>query len=184
MTRESVLTIHVVLGTLGLLLGPAVLIAGGGLRRAAARGYQLALAGVAVSALVLAATAFSRLWWLIPVAAATEAAALLGLLAWRRRRPGWPTACAHLLGGSYVALVTGVLIASTGSPVFWVLPAVVAQWPIAIAKRRLSAIDASRAQAMIRLADVEVLRRQPPDRAGDGLGWLPYRHGTDHLPRP
>ena len=112
MTRDSMLAIHVVLGTSGLLLGPAVLLLPHGrLRRAAAIGYQYAVAGVAVSALLLAVTAFSRLWWLVPVAAATESAALLGLLAWRRRRPGWPTACAHLLGGSYVALVTGFLIA-------------------------------------------------------------------------
>lgn len=108
MTRDSMLAIHVVLGTSGLLLGPAVLLLPHGrLRRAAAIGYQFVVAGVAVSALLLAVTAFSRLWWLVPVAAATESAALLGLLAWRRRRPGWPTACAHLLGGSYVALVTG-----------------------------------------------------------------------------
>lgn len=133
-----ILAVHIVLGTLGLLLGPAVLVTGGRLRRAAAYGYQLTIAGVAVTATVLALGAFSRLWWLLPIAAATEGAALLGLRAWRRRGPGWPTATAHLLGGSYVALVTGVLIASTGNPVFWILPAIVAQWPIAVAKRSLA----------------------------------------------
>lgn len=140
MTRDVVLIAHISLGSLGLCLGPAVLVARGRLRRAAARAYQLAVAGVVVSAVVLAVTAFDRLWWLLPIAAATETAALLGALAWRRRRPGWPTACAHLLGGSYVALVTGGLIAGTGNPVFWVLPAVVAQWPIAVAKRRLAGV--------------------------------------------
>lgn len=136
--RDAVLGAHIVLGTLGLLFGPAVLLARGRVRHDFACAYQLAVAGVTLSAAVLAATAFSRLWWLLPIAAATEVAALLGLLAWRRRRPGWPTACAHLFGGSYVALVTGVLIARSGNAVFWVLPAVVAQWPIAVAKRRLA----------------------------------------------
>lgn len=138
MIRDAVLVAHVVLGTAGLLLGPAVLLTSDDGRRRAARAYQLAVTGVTASATVLALTAFERLWWLLPVAAATQAALVLGVRAWRRREAGWPTACAHLLGGSYVALVTGVLIAGTGNPVFWLLPAVVAQWPIAVAKRRLA----------------------------------------------
>jgi hypothetical protein len=44
----------------------------------------------------------------------------------------------HLLGGSYVALTTGLLVAQTGNPVAWVLPAVLGQVPIALAKRRLA----------------------------------------------
>lgn len=40
---------------------------------------------------------------------------------------------------SYIALVTRVLIAETGNPVCWLLPAVVGQLPIAVAKRRLHA---------------------------------------------
>ena len=54
-----------------------------------------------------------------------------------RPAPHWPTLQPHLLGGSYIALVTGALIASTGNPVWWVLPALVGQVPIAAAKRRL-----------------------------------------------
>lgn len=149
MTRDVLLLAHILLGVSGLVLGPAVLMAGGRMRHIAAYAYQLAVGGVAISALLLAATAFARLWWLVPVAVATEAAALLGLLAWRRRRPGWPTACAHLLGGSYVALVTGMLIAGTGNPAFWVLPAVVAQWPIHVAKRRLTAVDRARSRLVV-----------------------------------
>ncbi len=149
MSRNFILVTHILFGALGLLLGPAVRIGHGRVRHIAAYGYQLAVAGVTVSALVLAATAFSRLWWLVPVAVATEAAALLSLLAWRRRRPGWPTACAHLLGASYVALVTGVLIAGTGNPVFWVLPAVLAQWPVQVAKRRLTATDRARVRPVV-----------------------------------
>jgi hypothetical protein len=33
--------------------------------------------------------------------------------------------------------VTGLLVASTGNPVWWVLPPLVGQVPIAVAKRRL-----------------------------------------------
>lgn len=151
--RDGLLVAHVLFGTAGLLLGPAVLLTRGHLRRAATRGYLLAVTGVAASGAVLAATALARLWWLLPIAAGTQASVLFGLLAWRRGRPGWCTACAHLFGGSYVALVTGVLIARTGNPIFWVLPALLAQWPIAVAKRRLEGTAAeSRATVAARLA--------------------------------
>ncbi len=41
-----------------------------------------------------------------------------------------------------IALVTALLVAETGNPLFWFLPAVVGQVPIAMAKRRLHAIAA------------------------------------------
>jgi hypothetical protein len=73
------------------------------------------------------------------VAVATEALAVAGVLARWQDWPGWRTLQPHLLGGSYIALVTGLLVASTGNPVWWVLPALVGQVPIAVAKRRLHA---------------------------------------------
>ena len=138
--RDVVLILHVVVGTAGLLLGPAWLGAryrGRPARRLAA-GYQAAVAGVVVSAGVLAVTD-PQLTWLLPVASATEALAVTGALARRRGWAGWRSWQPHLLGGSYIALVTGVLIAQTGNPVFWLLPAVAGQVPIAVAKRRLRA---------------------------------------------
>ena len=138
--RETVLTLHVLAGTTALLLGPAWLL----LRRrgrsgvAAAWGYHLAVAAVVLSSAYLAVSA-PGLWWLLPFGVVTEGLAIAGALARRRAWAGWWTWQPHLLGGSYIALVTGVLVAGTGSPVFWLLPAVVGQLPIAIAKRRLHA---------------------------------------------
>ena len=43
--------------------------------------------------------------------------------------------------------MTGVLIAETGNPVFWLLPALAGQLPIALAKRRLHALPAGSAPA-------------------------------------
>lgn len=149
MSRDIVPAGHVVAGALGLLLGPGWLLAHGGLRTLCGYTYQLAVAGVATSAVVLAAMSFRDLWWLVPVALATQGAALLGPIARRRGGPRWAGRSAHLLGGSYVALVTGVLIARTGNPVFWLLPAVVAQWPIAVAKRRLVLADEIRSAATV-----------------------------------
>ena len=138
MLRDVLLDLHIVAGTAGLLLGPVFVLVR---RRRSVSGpaYQLAVAVVAVTGAGLAVTAWSRLWWLLPVAVVTEVSALAGL--WRRRRPGWSTWVPHVLGGSYVALVTGLAVAATKNPVFWVVPAVVAQLPIAVAKRRLSRFE-------------------------------------------
>ncbi|SNR38274.1 hypothetical protein [Blastococcus mobilis] len=139
--RDTVLALHVMAGTAGLLLGPAWLL----LRRrgmsglAAAWSYHLAVAGVVASSAFLAVTA-AGLWWLLPFGALTEALAVTGALARRRSWRGWRSWQPHLLGGSYIALVTGVLVAGTADPIFWLLPAVVGQLPIALAKRRLHAV--------------------------------------------
>jgi hypothetical protein len=146
--RDTVLSLHVVLGTAGLLLGPAWLVARrrGRPARGLAVAYQVAVGAVALSAGFLAVTG-AGLTWLLPVAVATEALAVTGALARRRAWSGWPSWQPHLLGGSYIALVTGVLIAETGNPVFWLLPALVGQVPIAVAKRQLRAVAAPIAPA-------------------------------------
>jgi hypothetical protein len=136
--RDAVLYLHVVLGTGGPLLGPAGLAARrrGRPAHGLAVAYQAVVAGITTSAGVLAVTD-PQLTWLLPVAVATEVLAVTGALARRRSWRGWRSWQPHLLGGSYIALVTGVLIAETGNPVFWLLPALVGQLPIAVAKRRL-----------------------------------------------
>jgi hypothetical protein len=140
--RDVVLHLHVALGTGGLLLGPAWLVARhrGRPARGLAAGYQGTVAGVALSAGGLAVTD-PQLVWLLPVALGTQVLAATGALARRRSWSGWQSWQPHLLGGSYIALVTGVLIAETGNPVFWLLPALVGQVPIALAKRRLHSAD-------------------------------------------
>ena len=146
--RDLVLHLHVVLGTAGLLLGPLWLTGRvrGHPAHGAAVGYQAVVAGVVLSAVVLAVTG-PGLGWLVPVAAATEVLAVTGALARQRGWRGWRSWQPHLLGGSYIALVTGVLVAETGNPVFWLLPALVGQLPIALAKRRLSRVEAPPAPA-------------------------------------
>ncbi len=138
MTGDPLLLLHVTAGTAGLLLGPVWLVArlAGARARGPAGAYQAAVAGVAASGAVLAVSA-PGLGWLLPVAVATEALAVAGALARRQAWPHWRTLQPHLLGGSYIALGTGLLVASTGNPVWWVLPALVGQAPIAVAKRRL-----------------------------------------------
>ena len=138
MTGDPLLLLHVTAGTAGLLLGPVWLVArlAGARARGPAGAYQAAVAGVAGSGAVLALSA-PGLCWLLSMAVATQALAVAGALARRQAWPHWRTLQPHLLGGSYIALGTGLLVASTGNPVWWVLPALVGQVPIAVAKRRL-----------------------------------------------
>ncbi|RBY78346.1 hypothetical protein DQ238_12825 [Geodermatophilus sp. TF02-6] len=149
--RDALLLPHVAAGTAGLLLGPLWLAARlrGLPDRGLAGAYQLAVAVVAVSGAVLALVA-PGLAWLLPVAGLTGGLAVAGALARRRAWPHWPTLQPHLLGGSYTALVTGALVASTGNPVWWVLPALAAQPPIAVAKRRLRAGSVEASPAHLR----------------------------------
>ena len=144
MPGDPLLLLHVTAGTAALLLGPVWLVArlAGARARGPAGAYQAAVAGVAVSGAVLALSA-PGLAWLLPVAVATEALAVAGALARRRGWRHWRTLQPHLLGGSYVALVTGLLVAATGNPVWWVLPALAGQLPIAVAKRRLHGAGAA-----------------------------------------
>ena len=136
--HDQLLWLHVAAGAVGLLTGPLWLAARSLGRRGdgLALTYQVAVTAVAGSGAVLSVTA-PGLAWLLPVAVLTAGLAVAGALARRQDWPHWPTLQPHLLGGSYIALVTGALIASTGDPVWWVLPALVGQGPIAAAKRRL-----------------------------------------------
>lgn len=124
-------TVHVVLlaghvsaGVAALGLGPLALVSSR--RQAGGRrfgyGYQVALAGLTTSAVGLVALAPARLWWLLPIAVATEAAAVGGWCA--RHRSGSAVWTVRLLGGSYVSLVTALLVVSWGTVLAWVAPAV------------------------------------------------------------
>ena len=136
---DPLLAVHVAAGTAGLLLGPVWLLLRSGGRHAAAvaTGYQAAVAAVALTGGVLAVSR-PGLALLLAFALATPALALAGAAARRRGWKRWRVLQPHLLGGSYVALTTGALVASTGNPLAWLLPALVAQVPIAAAKRRLA----------------------------------------------
>jgi hypothetical protein len=135
---DTLLTVHVLAGTAGLLCGPVWLLArhqGSGAWPAAAA-YQCSVTVVSATGAVLAVVT-PGLSWLLPMAVLTQALAVAGAVARRRGWRRWTTLQPHLLGGSYIALVTALLVAETGNPLFWFLPAVIGQVPIAMAKRRL-----------------------------------------------
>jgi hypothetical protein len=115
-----------------LALGPLALAAAA--RRHSSRGrvltaYLWAVFATCLTAVVVSLLDWSRLWWLVPIAVLSYLLALVGYVAVRRGRPKWVGA--HGLGGSYIALVTALLVVSAGDIsttaeiVAWILPAAV-----------------------------------------------------------
>jgi hypothetical protein len=126
--RTGLLVVHILAGSLGLLVGPAAMLAP---KRA---GWHPRL-GIAYQALtcLLCLSAFGlviekpALWWLGVIAAATWSAALGGWWARRRRVGGWLLWHIGLMCGSYISFVTAFLVVNLGlgSPVAWVIPTLI-----------------------------------------------------------
>jgi hypothetical protein len=141
MVAEITLAGHIAAGAIAIALGPLAV-------RAARRGdhgirlakrYHWAVLAVSVSAGLLAALDWSRLWWFVPIAAGSYALALLGYVASGRRGPRWVSLHVHGQGGSYIALMTALVVVSVGSPLAWVAPTLVGSPLVAQAARRARA---------------------------------------------
>lgn len=148
---SALLGFHIAAGVGALVLGPLALLAAvppgrlarqsrfdwqprldrQGRRGAAGRqsrfllAYQAAVLAVCASALGLVALAWSQLWWLTFFAVGTAAAVLGGEWAARRHPLGWAGWSVRLTCGSYVAVVTALLVVSWPSLLSWVLPTLV-----------------------------------------------------------
>ncbi len=132
------LALHITAGVLALTLGPLALLAARrrGTINAVATAYHWAVLAVCVSAAALVAAAPARLWWLLPIAAGSYALALLGFRAARRPGSRARRLHLHLQGGSYIALVTALLVVSVGSPLAWIAPTLIGAPLITWAIRR------------------------------------------------
>ncbi|GAB0107201.1 hypothetical protein JMUB6875_61940 [Nocardia sp. JMUB6875] len=112
-TYTALLTLHILVGTLGLLLGP--IVAWTDLESPPHPSfnwwswYLKTVAAICITATVMVLWHRPDLWWLIPISALTYALADLGHRS--RHRPGtWTHAYVHGLGGSYTALWTATLV--------------------------------------------------------------------------
>lgn len=124
MTRSLLMTVHIAAGATGLLLGPFAIAAAlrQGQRTLTARGYQAAVAVVTTSAVGFAVLDWRRWWPFVILAVGTEAAVAAGWWAGSHRSPGWHARHIRLICGSYISLVTALLVVSWESPLAWVLP--------------------------------------------------------------
>src|SRR3954451_10256587 len=119
--HTAFLAIHIAAGSTGLVLGPVAMRAPKrrGRHTRAGTVYHWNMLVVCLSAVGLAVLAFAQIWWFIPIAAFSYANALVGYLAVRRRRPGWLRRHIGGMGGSYIALVTALLVVNAGVEAWW-----------------------------------------------------------------
>lgn len=159
--HDAALALHVAAGSTGLVLGPVAMFSAKrrGRHTQAGTVYYWAFVVLFVSALALAALNWEQVWWLAPIGAGSYAFALSGYLAARRRRPGWLSAHVTGQGGSYIAMVTALLVVNLGaaSPLAWIAPTVIgspliayATFQIARGRRPKGRPDLARGTAALR----------------------------------
>ena len=115
--HTALIATHVLAGTAGLVLGPLAMhqdtrrfTAG---RRGTGRAssvYRGLVLLVCASAVGLVVENRPELWWLVPVSALTYGLAVLARESAKRRFRGWVHGYAHGQGGSYIALVTALIV--------------------------------------------------------------------------
>jgi hypothetical protein len=146
---DTILVAHIALGTAGLIVGPVAMTARKlpELHTTSGEAYHWVMLGVCLSAGLLAALDWGRIWWFLPIAAGSYAFALLGYVAAKRWWRGWLRAHLAGQGGSYIAMVTAVLVVNwetlTGtrgvlSPWAWALPTVIGTPMIAWVMREVT----------------------------------------------
>ena len=146
---SAILTVHIALGAVGLILGAIALLARKrrGRHTIVGEGYHWIMLSVCVTATLLAILDWQRLWWFVYIATGSYALALLGYVAAKRRWPGWLRVHITGQGGSYISMVTAVLVVNwqrlTGdsgltSPWAWILPTVIGSPIIAWVQRQVA----------------------------------------------
>lgn len=128
-SHSIVLAIHIAAGSLGLILGPVAMFVGKrrGAHTRTGEAYHWVFVVLVCTAVVLAVWNWHEGWWLALVGAGSYAFALLGYLSAKRRRPGWLPVHVAGQGGSYIAMVTALLVVNLGtaSPLAWIAPTLI-----------------------------------------------------------
>jgi uncharacterized membrane protein len=138
--RDPILALHIATGTVGLLLGPVIMLSPKRRGRHTDLGtiYHWNMLGVCVSAAGLAFLKFSELWWFLVIATFSYANAFVGWRAARRRSAGWLARHIGGMGGSYIALVTALMVVNLRgvTTLVWFIPTVIGSPLIALAITR------------------------------------------------
>lgn len=126
---DPLLALHIAAGATGLLLGPVTMRA---LKRRGphtrlGEAYHWVMLTVAATAVGLAVLAWERIWWFVPIALFSYGNALVGYVAAKRRPPHWLKYHIGGMCGSYIALVTALLVVNAGRSILlvWFLPTIV-----------------------------------------------------------
>lgn len=153
MLHAALLTVHILAGTAGLVLGPVAMYhdtrrfeAGQAGTGRASGVYRSAVVLVCATAVGLVVENRPELWWLVAVSVLTYALAVLAKESAARRYRGWTHGYAHGQGGSYIALVTALIVVAvtvdgpatgTAQLVPWLAPSAFGTVLIEMWRRRL-----------------------------------------------
>jgi uncharacterized membrane protein len=141
--RDPFLIIHVVAATGGLVLGPVAMKAAKrrGRHTRAGSAYHWLMLATCVSAVGMAVLDWGRIWWFVPIAVFSYANALLGFLAVTIRWRGWLREHIAGMSGSYIALVSALIVVNAPKPAplwLWFLPTLIGTPLIFLAIARVS----------------------------------------------
>lgn len=136
MLHTVALSVHVASGAVGLVLGPVAMFSDKRPGRHTLVGdtYHWVFLALFLSAVALAILNWDEVWWLALVGLFSYSFALVGYLAARRRWHEWLQWHVAAQGGSYIAMVTALLVVNwndvTGASGFesvvpWVVPTLV-----------------------------------------------------------
>ncbi|ONI87015.1 hypothetical protein ALI144C_10280 [Actinosynnema sp. ALI-1.44] len=155
MAYPALLIVHIATGIAGLLLGPLAMRQDTRRFASAERStgvlsawYRAATLLVCLSAAGLVIERRTDLWWLVPVSALTYGLVMLAKVSASRRHRGWTHGYVHGQGGSYIALVTALIVVAlvvngpmTGPVelVPWLAPTAIGTVLIEVWRRRLIA---------------------------------------------
>jgi hypothetical protein len=130
------LSLHIIAGTIGLVIGPISGFAKKrkGLHTRVGFAYLIAMSILCLSACALAILNWKQSWWFLFVAAFSFSFALKGYLAAKRRGPSWMRS--HISGmlGSYIAMTTALLVVNASkipgygtlpTVLWWILPTII-----------------------------------------------------------
>jgi hypothetical protein len=111
------LGLHVAAGSAGLVLGPIAMFSAKrpGLHTRSGSAYYYVFIILFGSSVALAALDLEGAWWLALVGGGSYALALVGYRAAKRRQPGWLVSHVSGMAGSYISMVTALLVVNVNA---------------------------------------------------------------------
>jgi hypothetical protein len=130
MNLESLLLpLHIVFGSLGILLGPIIMLSKKqrGIHTRLGEIYHWNMLAICLTAIVLAILEWDRLGWFFYVALFSYSFAFMGYVSGKIRWKSWIFYHLAGQGGSYIAMTTALLVVNVGVTVWWawVIPSII-----------------------------------------------------------
>jgi hypothetical protein len=140
--RETLLAVHIAAGVAALVLGPIAMFAAKRRGRHTRAGdlYFWVYVVLVLAAFALAATDWDEAWFLVPIGAFSFAFALLGYVMAKRRPRGWLRLHVTGQGGSYIAMITALLVVNLGGEtlIVWFIPTIIGSPVIAYVNTQIA----------------------------------------------